>query len=273
MESYLHYLPFDLAELGLNVLTALIVLLLGRWVAKGVRAALRKGMERAKVDVTLISFVCSLCYAALLAFVVISALSQLGIPTASFVAVVGAAGLAVGLALQGSLSNFASGVLLILFKPFKVGDFVEAGGTAGIVEEIGIFNTEMKTPDNKKIIVPNASITGSNITNITVNPLRRIDIVVGVSYQDDLDHVRKVLEGILADEDRILDEPAPTIGVVELAESSVNFCFRPWVKSEDWWATFLDVNEEIKKRFDREGISFPFPQRDVHIHPASPEAQ
>jgi small conductance mechanosensitive channel len=143
---------------------------------------------------------------------------------------------------------------------------VEAGGTAGIVEEIGIFNTEMKTPDNKKIIVPNSSITGNNITNITANPIRRIDIVVGVSYDDDMDKVRRVLEEILADEERILEDPAPTVGVMELADSSVNFCFRPWVNSADWWATFLALNEEIKKRFDREGISIPYPQRDVHLY-------
>lgn len=254
-----------LAVYGVRVLAAVITLLVGRLLAGIAKSLLRKLMERARVDATLVSFSVSVFYVTLMVFVVISALGRLGMETASFVAVVGAAGLAIGLALQGSLANFASGVLLVIFKPFKVGDFVDAGGTAGIVLEIGIFQTEMKTPDNKKIIVPNSSITSGNITNITANPTRRIDLVVGVSYRDDLDKVRAVLMDILDADERVLKDPEPTIGVIELADSSVNFCCRPWVKSSDWFPTMMALNETIKKRFDAEGICIPFPQRDVHL--------
>jgi len=254
-----------IAEYGLNVLAAIATLLIGTLLAKLARAIIRKLMTRSNIDETLVNFAVSVSYVALMAFVVVSALDRLGMETASFVAVLGAAGLAVGLALQGSLANFASGVLMVIFKPFKVGDFVEAGGTAGIVLEIGIFNTELKTPDNKKIIVPNSSVTGNNITNITANPIRRIDLVVGVGYNDDLDKVRKVLEEIVAADERILEDPETTIGVVELADSSVNFCCRPWVNSADFFPTLMSLNETIKKRFDAEGISIPYPQQDVHM--------
>jgi len=181
------------------------------------------------------------------------------------VAVLGAAGLAVGLALQGSLSNFAAGVLMIIFKPFKVGDFVEAGGTAGVVVDINIFTTIMKTGDNKKIIIPNGKINSDNITNFSANDTRRVDLVAGVSYGDDLDKVKTVLKEILAADERVLKDPEPTIGVLELADSSVNFAVRPWVKTADYWPTLFAVQEEIKKRFDKEGISIPFPQQDVHM--------
>jgi small conductance mechanosensitive channel len=203
-----------------------------------------------------------------MAFVIIAAVGKLGVQTASFVAVIGAAGLAVGLALQGSLANFAAGVLMVIFKPFKVGDFIEAGGSTGVVEEIGIFTTELKSPDNKKIIVPNAKVTGDNIINYTAKDKRRVDIVAGVSYSSDLDKVRKVLEEILSGDDRILQEPAPTISVLELANSSVNFAVRPWVKPADYWDVFFAIQEKIKKSFDAEGIAIPFPQHDVHIYKA-----
>jgi len=254
-----------LASYGLNVLGAIATVVIGLFVAKLVRKLMKKVLEARKVDETLSGFVCSLTYGAVVALVIVSALERLGLETASAVAVLGAVGLAVGLALQGTLASFASGVLLILFKPFRVGDFIEGGGTSGIVEEIGIFNTEMRTGDNKKIIVPNANLTGDNIVNYSAKDTRRIDLVVGVSYDDDLDKVRKVLEQILADDERILDDPEPTIGVLELADSSVNFVFRPWVKASDWWPTMLALQEQIKKRFDAEGISIPFPQRDVHL--------
>ncbi len=265
MEEILLKIQEVLALYGLRVLAALATLIIGKILAKFACSLLKKAMVRAKVDETLINFAVSVSYVALMAFVVVSALGRLGIATASFVAILGAAGLAVGLALQGSLANFASGVLMVIFKPFKVGDFVDAGGTAGVVLEIGIFNTELKTPDNKKIIVPNANITSNNITNVTANPDRRVDLVVGVGYQDDIDKVRKVLEDILAADERVLKDPEPTIGVIELGESSVNFAVRPWVKGEDYWATLMDLNETIKKRFDAEGISIPYPQQDVHL--------
>ncbi|MGA0333242.1 MAG: mechanosensitive ion channel family protein [Kiritimatiellia bacterium] len=257
-----------LAIYGLRVLAALATLLIGRIIVGLMRRVITKLMTKAKVDPTLVSFTGSVSYVGLMAFVVVSALGQLGIATASFVAVLGAAGLAVGLALQGSLGNFASGVLMIIFKPFKLGDFVEAGGVAGVVEEIGIFNTELKTGDNKKMIVPNASITGGNIINYSAHATRRVDLVVGVSYGDDLDKVKQTLKAILDGESRILPEPEPTIGVSELADSSVNLVVRPWVNSADYWPVLFALQEEIKKRFDKEGISIPFPQQDVHMHQA-----
>jgi len=255
-----------LTEYGFDVIAAILIFVVGLWIAKGVRALIRRILEKSKADPTLVSFICSLVYVGLMAFIIIAAVGKLGVPTASFVAVLGAAGLAVGLALQGSLANFAAGVLIIIFKPYKIGDFIEAGGTMGGVEDIGIFTTELKTPDNKTVIVPNSKISGDNIVNYTVKGTRRMDLVAGVSYSADLDKVRKVLEGILAEDERFLKDPAPTIGVLELADSSVNFAFRPWVKAEDYWNVFFDTQEKIKKRFDAEGIGIPFPQRDVHIY-------
>jgi small conductance mechanosensitive channel len=205
-------------------------------------------------------------YYALLIFVVIAALGQIGIQTASFVAIVGAAGLAIGLAMQGSLSNFAAGVLIIIFKPFKIGDFVEMAGTAGVVENIMIFTTEMKTGDNKKIIVPNSSVLGGVITNYSANDTRRVDLVMGIGYNDDIDKAKQVLEEIINADERILKDPAPLIAVSELADSSVNFAVRPWVKSADYWAVYFSLNETVKKRFDQEGISIPYPQQDIHLH-------
>lgn len=250
---------------GLKILAALVIFFLGRLVAGVLRGVLKKMLDKGKVEPTLTSFVCSVSYVGMLAFVIIASLGQLGVQTASFVAVLGAAGLAVGLALQGSLSNFASGVLLVIFTPFKVGDYVEAGGTSGTVEEISIFSTVIKSPDNKRIIVPNASVTGDNIINHTANDQRRVDLVVGVGYGDDIDTVRAALKEILASEPRILSEPVPTIGIMELGESSVNFVVRPWVKTADYWSVYFDLHEAIKKSFDAKGISFPFPQRDLHL--------
>jgi small conductance mechanosensitive channel len=255
-----------IALYGLKVVAAAAILVLGRFAAIGIRALLKRVLERSRVEATLVSFITNVAYVGLMAFVVIAALGQLGVQTASFVAVLGAAGLAVGLALQGSLANFAAGVLMIVFKPFKVGDFIEAGGGTGVVEEIGIFTTELKSPDNKKIIIPNAKATGDNIVNYTAKEQRRVDIVAGVSYSDDLDKVRGVLQQILSEEDRILDDPAPTIAVLELADSSVNFAVRPWVNTADYWDVFFALQEKIKKRFDAEGIAIPFPQQDVYVH-------
>jgi small conductance mechanosensitive channel len=255
-----------IALYGLKVVAAIAILVIGTFAAKIIRSILRRILQKSKVDETLVSFITSLSYVALMAFIIIAAVQKLGVQTTSFVAVLGAAGLAIGLALQGSLSNFAAGVLMIIFKPFKIGDFIEAGGTAGTVEEIGIFTTELKTPDNKKVIIPNAKITSDNIVNYTVKGTRRMDLVAGVGYSSDLDKVRKVLEEILAEEERFLKDPAPKIGVLELADSSVNFVFRPWVKTDDYWDTLFDTQEKIKKRFDAAGIEIPFPQRDVHIY-------
>jgi small conductance mechanosensitive channel len=251
---------------GLKVIAAVAILVLGRIAAGVVRAIVRRLLRKGSVDETLVLFLVRFSYIAMMVFVILAALGQLGIQTTSFIAVLGAAGLAIGLALQGSLANFAAGILLIIFRPFNLGDYIEAGGTAGGVEAIGIFSTELKSPDNKKIVVPNAKVIGDNIVNYSAKDQRRIDIVAGVSYSDDLDKVRKVLEGILSEDERILQDPAPTIGVLALADSSVNFAVRPWVKTADYWDVFFSIQEKIKKRFDAEGITIPFPQQDIHIH-------
>ncbi|MDY0291021.1 MAG: mechanosensitive ion channel [Desulfuromonadaceae bacterium] len=255
-----------IAFYGLRIIAAIAIFVIGRWVAKGLRNTLKRVMTKNKVDRTLVSFSCSIIYTVLLAFVVIAALNQLGIQTTSLVAILGAAGLAVGLALQGSLSNFAAGILMIIFRPFKAGDYIEGGGVAGTVEEVQVFTTFLTTPDNKAIIVPNSKIMGDNIINYSAKETRRIELIVGVSYADDLDRVRVVLKQVMEAETRILAEPAPMIVVKELAESSVNFSIRPWVKTGDYWRVYFALVENIKKSFDREGISIPFPQQDVHLY-------
>jgi small conductance mechanosensitive channel len=255
-----------MALYGLNIIASIIILIVGRWLAKFISKMLEMLMSKHNVDPTLKSFVCHLTYVALLAFVIIAALGKLGIQTASFVAVLGAAGLAIGLALQGSLSNFAAGVLMIIFKPFKVGDYIEGAGTAGIVEEIQIFTTTLKTPDNKTIIIPNAKISSDNIVNFSTKPTRRVDMVFGVSYSDDIDKVKSVISEVIAKDERILQDPAPQVALSALADNSVNFVVRPWAKSADHWPVYFDTHEAIKKRFDEEGISIPFPQRDVHLY-------
>lgn len=254
------------SSFGTDLIVAIIIFIVGRWVAKWLARLTEKAMQRADADVTLVTFVRSIVYIALLTFVVMAAIAKLGIQTTSFIAVLGAAGFAIGLALQGSLGNFAAGVMLIIFRPFKAGDFVEAAGISGVVEEIKIFTTTLKTGDNKTIIVPNATITSSTIVNYSAKDTRRVDLTVGVGYGDDIDKVREVLSGIIAADDRIMSEPAPMIAVAELADSSVNFAVRSWVKSSDYWPVFFHLNETIKKRFDEEGISIPFPQQDVHVH-------
>jgi len=259
-------LALDIQRYVLKIGGAILVLFVGRWIARMIREFIRKLMQKSKVDDTLVSFTCSLAYIALLTFLVIAALGLLGIETMSFVGVLAAAGFAIGLALQGSLSNFSAGVLMLIFKPFKVGDFIEGGSATGVVEEIGIFTTELRSADNKKIIIPNAKLTGDNIINYTAKDSRRLDLVAGVSYGDDLDKVQRVLESVLADEERILEDPPPTIGVLEMADSSVNFAVRPWVKTEEYWDVFFALQKKIKQRFDQEGISIPFPQQDIHVH-------
>jgi small conductance mechanosensitive channel len=251
---------------GLKVVAAIVIFIVGRWVAKAVSNFIKKVLTKSKADGTLVSFVGNLSYVALLAFVIIAALNQLGIHTASFIAVLAAAGLAVGLALQGSLSNFAAGVLMIIFKPFKVGDYIEGGGTAGTVEEIQIFTTQLKSPDNKTIIVPNAKMLGDNITNYTVKGTRRVELVFGIGYDDNIDKARQVIEDIIAQDDRVMKDPAPAVVVAELANSSVNFKVRVWTTADDYWGFYFDTTETVKKQFDAEGISIPFPQRDIHIY-------
>jgi len=252
-----------------DVVIALVIFYAGRMVIGLVVRALRKLMQNQGVEKTLETFICNLVRMALLVVVVIAAIGALGVETTSFIAIFGAAGLAIGLALQGSLSNFAAGVLIVLFRPYKVGDFIEGAGINGVVEQVQILTTILKTGDNKQVIVPNSQIMDSIITNYSANDTRRVDMVVGVSYDDDLDKVRKTVEELVAAEERILDEPACTIAVSALADSSVNFVVRPWVKTADYWGVMFDMTEAIKKRFDQEGISFPFPQQDVHLYNAS----
>jgi small conductance mechanosensitive channel len=250
---------------GLKVIAALAIFIIGRWIAKLVRGGIKRMMEKAKVEPIIVGFVSNIAYIALLAFVVVAALGQLGIQTTSFIAILGAAGLAIGLALQGSLANFAAGFLMIIFRPFKVGDFIEGAGVAGVVEEIQVFTTTLKTGDNKIIIVPNAKLSGDNIINYSAQETRRVDMTVGVSYSADLSKVREVLLDIISKEARILPEPAPLVAVAELADSSVNFVVRVWTKTGDYWGVKFDMTETIKNRFDAEGIGIPFPQRDIHI--------
>ena len=251
---------------GIRVIAALAIFVIGRWVAKGLRRFVRKMMTRSKVDPTLISFVVNLAYVAMLAFVIIAALNQLGIQTASFIAILGAAGLAIGLALQGSLSNFAAGVLMIIFRPFKVGDFIEGAGVAGTVEEIQIFTTQLKTPDNKTIIIPNSNITGDNIINYSAKGTRRVDMVFGIGYEDDIDKARQIILDVVGRDARVMKDPAPVVLLSDLADSSVNFNTRVWSKADDYWGVYFDTMEAVKKRFDAEGVSIPFPQRDVHLY-------
>ncbi len=253
---------------GIKIITALAIFIIGRWVAKKLSVVVQNMLAKNAVDPAIQHFVGSLVSWVLLIFVVIAALGQLGIQTASFVAIVGAAGLAIGLALQGSLANFAAGVLILIFRPFKVGDFVEVAGVSGVVQKIQIFTTELHSPDNKKIIVPNGGVISGNITNYSANDTRRVDLVFGIGYSDDIDAAKAVLESVVAAEAKILADPAPTVAVVELADSSVNLICRPWVNTADYWDVYFNVTESVKKALDARGISIPFPQRDLHLHNA-----
>jgi small conductance mechanosensitive channel len=252
-------------QYGPRLIAAIVILIVGRLLAQLIRSAVRRVLKKSKVDDLLISFVASLSYMGMIAFVVIAALNKIGIQTTSFIAILGAAGLAIGLALQGSLSNFAAGVLMIIFRPFKNGDYIEGGGVSGTVQQIQIFTTELLTPDNKLIIVPNAKVMSDNIINYSANKTRRIDLVVGVSYSDDLHKVKQVLKDIIDNETRLLKDPAPRIAVSELGDSSVNLVVRPWAATKDYWDLYYHLTETIKLRFDEEGISIPFPQCDVHM--------
>jgi small conductance mechanosensitive channel len=252
-------------EYGMRVIGAIIILIVGKLAAGFAAKMVRKGLTTAKADPALVSFLGSMTSIAILAFAVIAALSKFGIQTTSLIAVLGAAGLAVGLALQGSLSNFASGVMILIFRPVRIGDLVETGGYLGIIKEIGIFVTIMDTLDNKKIIVPNSVITGGIINNVNGNGTRRVDMTAGISYSDDMTKAKGILEDILASHPKVLKDPAPNVAVSELGDSSVNFVVRPWCQAEDYWTVWFDVTQQTKERFDAQGVSIPFPQRDVHL--------
>lgn len=254
---------------GLQVLGAIAVLIVGRIVAGTLRKGTARGLERSGTDATLIPFLSGLVYYLALAVVLIAVLGLFGIETTSLVAVLGAAGLAIGLALQGTLSNFSSGMMLLVFRPFKKGDFVEVAGTSGAVQEIGIFTTILNTPDNRKIIIPNSSIYGDTITNYSAYETRRNDLVVGVDYGDDLGTAQETILRVLAEDSRVLKDPAPQVAVSELGDSSVNFVVRPWCAASDYWPLRFDLTRRLKEELERAGCSIPFPQRDVHLHNGS----
>ncbi|MEM1142582.1 MAG: mechanosensitive ion channel domain-containing protein [Pseudomonadota bacterium] len=258
-------------EYGSALLLAFVIFYFGRFVVNRIVGLINRVMIGRGMDETLVNFVCSIIRWTGLLFVTIAALSQLGVDTTSLVALIGAAGLAIGLSLQSSLANLAAGVMLIIFKPFKKGDFVEAAGASGTIQTISIFTTVMTTPDNKEVIVPNGAIIGGNIVNYSANSTRRVDMVFGIAYEDDLIKAKKLLEEIIAADGRILKDPAPVITVGELADSSVNFLVRPWVNASDYWAVLWETTETVKLRFDAEGISIPFPQMAVHMAEAANE--
>ncbi len=250
---------------GLRLAAALAIFVVGRWLARLLTRAIKKLMTRAGVEVSLSGFVSNLAHAVFLALVIIAALDTLGIKTTSLLAVLGAAGLAVGLALQGSLSNFAAGVMLMIFKPFKSGDFVDAAGVSGTIEHVRVFNTIMRTGDNREITIPNKRILDDNIINYSAREQRRIDLVIGISYDDDIGKAKSIIEKVVSEESRVLKDPAPVIMVFELGDSSVNLAVRPWVATPDYWLTRGDLMHRIKTDLEGAGLSIPYPQRDVHL--------
>lgn len=266
MENVIKILETYAFNYGINIVLALIILILGTWIAKIITKWFKKLMNVRNVDTTLVKFSSGLVKAVLYIFVIIAAIDKAGIESTSFVAILGAAGLAVGFALQGSLSNFAAGVMLIIFKPIKVGDFVEAAGIMGSVEEVGIFVTTLKSADNKVIYVPNSQMSGGIITNYSVKDTRRVDMEFGIGYSDDIDKARSVILEILSNDSRILKDPKPDVLVGTLGDSSVNFKVRPWVNAADYWGVYFDATENVKKKFDANNISIPFPQTDVHLY-------
>jgi small conductance mechanosensitive channel len=251
---------------SIKIALALLIFIVGRIVVGIIVSAVNRLMRSRQMDEMLVKFLSSILRWVLILFVIIAALSQLGIDTTSLIALLGAAGLAIGLALQGSLQNFAAGVLLIVFRPFNKGDFVTVGGDSGVVEAVSIFTTTLTTPDNKVVIVPNGAVLGSSITNFSARPTRRVDMVFGISYDDDVRKAKALLEEIIAADERVLADPPPVITLGELADSSVNFLVRPWVNSTDYWAVLWDTTEQVKLRFDEAGISIPYPQMDVHMN-------
>jgi small conductance mechanosensitive channel len=258
---------------GFKVLGAAVILLLGLWTSKILTRLLRRLMTARAVEPTLVSFCGNLTQTVLIIFVVIAALSKLGFETTSLIAVLGAAGLAIGLALQESLANLAAGVMILVFRPFKAGDYIEGAGVAGEVHGLHLFTTRLQTPDNKIIYVPNGKLMNDNITNYSRQPHRRMDLVVGISYNADLARAKELLWEILRADPRVLEDPVPRVGVIALAESSVNLAVRPWVRQEDYWDFYFDIWEAIKLRFDAAGIGIPYPQRDIHLHRVPPRGE
>ena len=254
----------NIAEYGMNILGSILIVVIGMFFSKKVKNITQRFLKKSNVDKSLISFVSQLVYVLCVVFVSVSALNNLGMSTTSFVAVLGASGFAVGLAFQGTLSNFASGILILIFKPFRTGDYIQGASTEGSVEEIQIFNTILKTPDNKTIIVPNAKLTSDNITNFTLQDKRRIDFIFGISYDSDIRTAKNIIKKVFDEDDKILKDPEPIIGVQELADSSINIAARPWVKTSDYWDEYYALMEKIKYEFDKHGIEIPYPQSVVY---------
>lgn len=265
--KYFEVLPAIALQYGFNAIAALAIFFVGKWIARRAVDIGRGLMTQRDIDPTVGGFVSNIVYMVLLILIIIAAMAQLGIPTAQFIAIIGAAGLAIGLALQGSLSNFASGVLLVSFRPCKVGDYIEASGVSGTVEKITVFSTTLITPDRRTITVPNSAVMGGPITNYTTSPSRRLDLVIGVGYDSDIEQVKLLLREIVENDDRVLEAHKPVqIGLLALADSSVNFAVRPWVSNADYWPLHFDLHERIKLAFDQAGIPIPYPQVDVHIN-------
>ena len=266
MENITNWIVENGVDWAIQIGIAIAIFIIGKFIARMISNLLEKAMRKSGTDNMLVGFLGNITYGVLLVAVVLAAVDSLGVNVTSLMAILGAAGLAVGLALKDSLGNFAAGVMIIIFRPFNVGDFITAGGAAGVVDEIGLFATMMHTGDNQRIIVPNSSILGGNITNTSALPTRRIDLVFGIGYEDNIGQARDIMMAVIEADERILKDPAPGIAVGELADSSVNLNVRPWVNSGDYWAVRADLLEIIKVKFDEAGISIPYPQQDVHMH-------
>ncbi len=265
MSKYIDIVKTMLVEYGPKVIGAIVVLIIGLYIIKSITKSTKKIMTKRNMDVSLIPFLTSLVSILLKLLLVISVMSMLGIAMTSFIAILGAAGLAIGMALSGTLQNFAGGVMILIFKPFKVGDFIDAQGYQGVVKEIQIFNTILTTVDNKQIIIPNGGLSTSSMTNYSAEATRRVDFTFGIGYSDDIDKARELILAEVAKLPEVLKDPAPFVAISELADSSVNFTTRLWVNAADYWTVFFAMNENVKKSFDANNISIPFPQTDVHL--------
>ena len=264
METGMDQVSAYLSIYGLKILGAIIILILGRIVAGIGRSLIKRILVRAKTEPSIVSFASGLTYVLILTFAVLAALAKFGIQTASFIAILGAAGFAIGFALQGSLANFAAGILILILRPYRVGDYIIGAGEAGTVKEIQLFTTELATPDNIKIMIPNSKLFGDVLKNVSAYDHRRVDLVIGIGYGSSIQKAYDVINDIMKQDDRILSDPAPQVAVSELADSSVNFVVRPWVKKEDYWGVKFDLTRNIKEAFDANGIEIPFPQRVIH---------
>ena len=266
MENLKTWISENATDWAIQIGIAIAIFIIGKMIAKFIANLVKKGMTRAGTDTILVGFIGNIAYGLLLVAVVLAAVDSLGVNVTSLMAIVGAAGLAIGLALKDSLANFAAGVMIIIFRPFKIGDYINAGGTAGVVDEIGLFATLMHSPDNQRIIVPNSAVIGGTITNVSALETRRVDLVFGIGYSDNIGQARDIIQSVIDADERILKDPEASIVVGELGDSSVNLNVRPWVNNADYWPVRADLLETVKIRFDEAGISIPFPQQDVYMH-------